>query len=271
MSLNKKQQEAIEKVSNNNNVFVTGPAGTGKTYFINQLTEKIKDKSYILCALTGCASLLLGTSSMTLHSWCGYSYFDEKNTCEKTYLKLTNKSLYKKRWNKIDILILDEVSMLSKYFFELLDYTGKCMRNQKDKPFGGVQVVFIGDFFQLPPVNKEKNSEYCFESSLWNTLFHQTNHIYFDEIMRQKEKEFIDILLEVRKGVISKNTKEILEKKTLKDSNELDGSITRIVPLRSTAEHINEFNYKKNKNKEIILPVEFDITKFYLPDLKKKY
>lgn len=155
------------------------------------------------------------------------------------------------RWTKTSILVIDEISMMSAHVFDLLSRMGTMLRNNS-KPFGGIQVVLCGDFFQLPPIglsdsgkNGKKIVNFCFESETWRELFgdyngnsmgisssssssasaHQTHHfrdndiVVLDTIFRQKDDTFLTVLNDVRLNMLSDRTKQILEYKNLQGRN----------------------------------------------------
>lgn len=153
-------------------------------------------------------------------------------------------------WIKIDILVIDEISMMSKKLFELLDGIGKAVR-RNNMPFGGIQLIFSGDHFQLPPVgNDEESSMFCFESDIWFETFLLGNHIQLKKIFRQTDIIFQTILNEIRVGKITKKSREILAQQIGKDSSLLDIKPTRIFPIKSKVNEINKFELDKLTTEE---------------------
>jgi len=252
MELSIEQQLAIDKFREGHNIFLTGPGGTGKTEIIKNIKQIAEDnnKHIQVCALTGCAAVLLQCKAKTVHSWAGIGLAN--GSIESIVDSIMNNKYKLKKWLWIDILIIDEVSMMSKKIFELLDTIGKTVK-KNSKPFGGIQLVFSGDFYQLPPVGKTQ--EFCFESSLWGETFKY--HIQLTKIFRQTDIVFINILNEIREGALSKENKKILKQQLNK---KIDNEIikpTKILPTRSKVEYINthelnsligeEYSYE-NKN-----------------------
>jgi hypothetical protein len=154
-----KQSEALDILKLGHNTFLTGSAGTGKTYSLNQFIEYLKmhEIKYAVTASTGIAATHIGGT--TIHSWSGMGI---KENLKKSDLEILqqNEHLYK-RWNNTKVLIIDEISMLHRNFLDGLDQIGKTLR-RNNLPFGGIQVIFCGDFFQLPPVVKNKPSSQPF-------------------------------------------------------------------------------------------------------------
>ena len=181
MELSPEQKEAIRVFNEGRNMFLTGPGGTGKTALIKKMVELCKEneRKVQVCALTGCAAVLLNCQAKTVHSWAGIGL---ANGPPDLIVKRVATNKYKAaNWKKIDVLIIDEVSMMSQKIFEILDGIGRSVRKMNSHlPFGGIQVVFSGDFYQLPPVMREEDivddptaAAFCFESPNWRDTFQE--------------------------------------------------------------------------------------------------
>lgn len=228
--LSPSQQNAYEMFTQGKNIFISGQAGTGKSFIIDMMYKHAQkqNKRIHVTALTGCAALLLNMKATTIHSWGGIGIGGEVSTL------ISNIRKYKKLDNWLtDILIVDEVSMMSKSLFELLDTIGKRLRKNQ-KPFGGIQLVFCGDFYQLPPID----DSFCFESELWNQTFDKT--ILFTKNYRQQDDGFQKVLNEVREGNISPEGCKLLIECTKKKVG--DGiKPTIIYPTKRLADQVNQF------------------------------
>jgi len=230
MSMSSSQQNAMESYVKGDNIFISGQAGTGKSFIINEMYNcAIENKKKIqITALTGCAALLLGKNAKTVHSWAGVGIGTGDISTHikniKKYNKLDN-------WS-VDILIIDEVSMLSESLFELLDAIGKKIR-KSNKPFGGIQLVFCGDFYQLPPIEEL----FCFESTLWEETF--DTKIVFTQNYRKTDVEFQTMLNEVREGKISPEGCKLLIECTKKKIDEIKPTV--IYPTKRLADQVNQF------------------------------
>ena len=234
--LDEKQQKVINYCKKGKNIFVTGPGGTGKSFLIKELLKYFisEGKKIAVCALTGVSAELLGCNAKTIHSWSGTGIL--KGDLEKIIDNIYKREKDKK-WLSTDVLIVDEVSMMNKKLFESLDEIGKLIR-KINKPFGDIQLIFLGDFYQLPPVGDDHDMDtykFCFESDLWKKTFHKT--IVLTKIYRQKDKIFSKILNSVRKGVISHEDFDILSKRINK---KCDKDIPIIAPKKRFVNRVNE-------------------------------
>ena len=180
--LNEEQNLIFEKYKKGENVFLTGPGGTGKSFLIKKIVKDAEENERIIqvCALTGCASILLNCKAITLHRFAGIGL---ANKPIPVILEELLKKKYKlKKWFKLQCLIIDEVSMMSLKILLLLDAIAKKIYNNLNIPFGGLQVIFSGDFYQLPPVmsqddDEKESSMFCFEHPLWYQLFPPENQM----------------------------------------------------------------------------------------------
>ena len=237
------QQYAFAKFKSKQNIFITGPGGTGKTRFIQHIVSYMKQTgvSYQICALTGCASVLLNCGAKTIHSWSGIKM--GRGSPEQIVNRILRNRTVVKSWKKTNVLVVDEVSMLSRKFFELLDLIGRTIR-RNSMPFGGIQVVFTGDFFQLPPIDDTEPSAcaFCFESPRWTEIFPIQNCIELTTFFRQTDPKYINILQQIRKGFIDVENADILQKYIKREYNpeENGGCIpTKLFPTRAKVDAVN--------------------------------
>lgn len=255
MSLSYEQQIALQKFKNGNNLFITGPGGTGKTRLISELVEWLKQKClpYQVCAMTGCASVLLNCNARTLHSWSGIKL--ARGTHSQILSSVTKNKNVMANWRKIKVLIIDEISMMSCKIFEVIENIARIAKLSV-LPFGGIQVVFTGDFYQLPPVGnqyEQDSNKFCFESELWNKVFSLENHIQLKTIFRQKDPLYIDILLQIREGYISDSNKEILKSyvKREYDIEKNNGCVpSKIFSVKSKVDFVNNAMFNKLEGDE---------------------
>ena len=249
MRLSKYQQLAFDKYKLGENIFITGAGGTGKTKLIREIyLDAINNKKKIsVCAMTGCAAVLLQCNAKTIHSWSGIGMKKGPNEIISTNIS-TNK-FRNKNWKRTDILVCDEVSMMSKKFFELLDMIGKKCNNN-NYPFGGIQIIFSGDFYQLPPIgnNNDKDSHcFCFESGQWNNTF--KNQIKLKKIFRQTDNVYTKILSQIRKGKITEESCTKLNEYINRDKGTLNIKPTILLPTKRKVDSINS-NALSNLNSD---------------------
>ena len=250
MHLNHDQTHALEQVLQGKNIFLTGSAGTGKSFLLRAILEAFdqRKRKYALTALTGCAALLLGKGAATLHSWAGIGLGKEPTSKIVSAIRKNTKTM--RRWLLTQTLIVDEVSMMPPELFEKLDAVAKIVRNSQ-KPMGGIQVIFVGDFFQLPPVVKQEGDEpveeqqFIFETDLWKQYDFQ--NVILQEIMRQKDPVFQKILEEARKGKLTKESFQILKSRQNLEWQSFEIKPTLLFPLRSVVTQINQENLRSLK------------------------
>lgn len=231
LQLTKKQKEGYMKMINGRNVFLTGFAGTGKTRLIKLFYEKYKKSKKIgLTSTTGTSALLIGGS--TLHSFTGIKL--GKGDADTLAMNIMMTSYLKKRWQSLDVLIIDEISMLSPDLFDKLEYIARTVR-ATDAPFGGIQLILTGDFLQLPCVDSDL---FCFQAQTWNRCV--TDIVYLTEIVRQDDKKFRSALSKIRLGEVDDDVKKILESRVgVELENDLGIKPTVLYPLKRNVEQIN--------------------------------
>lgn len=259
--LSEDQQYLFDEFKKKNNLFVSGPGGCGKSHFIKHIVKYANDEGirYSVCALTGCAAYLLECGATTLHRWAqiGKANGSPDEIVKRIYYNRSRRS----KWKRTELLIVDEVSMMSKYLFELLDRIGKTV-HENTKPFGGMQLIFSGDFYQLPPVGDNDNSDtskFCFESPLWNETF--DIQMVLTDVFRQKDPKFIDMLHKIRKGVITKSICKALTNRIKPIDEEIVQPVV-LTPIKVEARYINH----KQLNKLETNTYNFEVTSAYEPE-----
>jgi ATP-dependent exoDNAse (exonuclease V) alpha subunit len=218
--LNVDREDALKAIKTGENIFLTGNAGSGKTYLIKEFAKK-SGKNVALTATTGIAALNLGGE--TVHRFLGIGIATRPEQSEPIVKKLlkfksSGKPWEKAKWNllsNLDILVIDEASMLRRDQFELIEIVLSSVKDDT-KPFGGVQIILVGDFSQLPPVvtpTQEKQyadlkEPYCFQSVMWN--YGRFSSINLTTNYRQSDKEFLQILDQIRFGNVTDEINSVM-------------------------------------------------------------
>lgn len=256
-TLTHKQLSVIDFLLKGENIALMGAAGCGKSYLLSVIytefpgmKKRIMASKYPgsvsklpriqMCALTGCAALLLGNKAKTLHSWAGIGL--GKGSISELYTKIRRNQKAFRNWLCTDLLIIDEISMMTAELLDKLNQLAKKVRSNQ-RPFGGIQVIFVGDFYQLPPVNKsDDETRFAFESEAWKEVI--TASIELTEIKRQTDEVFQRVLKEARVGKLSRESCAILRAR--EGLNWRDNKIrpTLIFPKRAEVTMINDSNLR---------------------------
>ncbi len=210
-----KQTTALDILKSGKNVFITGSAGTGKTYLLNLFIQYLKERKVYptIVAPTGIAASHL--KGQTVHSFFSLGIRD---TIDDGYIEfLLEKKYLRTRFSKLKLLIIDEVSMISPEIFSSMDKILRAFKHAS-QPFGGVQVVISGDFFQLPPVSKVfKEKRFAWQSPAWKDLELKT--CYLEQKFRQDDDTLIQILDEIRSGNVSEFSHTVFNSRYQKELN----------------------------------------------------
>ena len=237
------QAEALNILKMGHNVYLTGSAGSGKTYVLNAYIKYLREHGVdvAVTASTGIAATHMG--GMTIHAWSGIgirdflSDYDIDRMEEKKYLW--------DRFEKVKVLVIDEISMLSGAFLDTLDRLCRSMKRMDEKAFGGIQVILCGDLFQLPPISRDRentSANFVIESNAWKTM--GLAMCYLTEQHRQEDAAFLDILNAMRSNALESYHFETLESR-MKEYNEEDfKNITKLFTHNADVDAINDQQLK---------------------------
>ena len=254
VSLNQEKRDLYNKMEHTDeNMFITGKAGCGKSYLLNYFVEHTTKKTVIV-APTGIAALNVG--GQTIHSFFQLKLepYHDLEDIKREGISGKQRMLMR----ELDVLIVDEVSMVSSNMMDAMDLKMR-MANQNNQPFGGKQVLLFGDLYQLPPVINDKEAERCIEDKYGSKLFfrapafrHTTLHRYIlNTIFRQDDEDFVRILNDIRIGHVSSDDLDML--------NSRCGALSRlashakfvtITPRKDRAAEINQENLDKIPRQE---------------------
>lgn len=254
MKLNEGQTNAFEAIKSGRNVFLTGQAGTGKSELIKEIKRFYEEHAKIcyVTSLTGNSAMQL--KGTTIHRWSGYGIGRWKG--QELLEKVRKNRNASRNWRSADLLIIDEISMMSPDMFDDLNFVGKSIRRMSS-PFGGIQILITGDLCQLGAVATDA---YCFESKSWAGCNFDIH--YLQENMRQDEPLFRAVLAEIRMGVVSQQGRDLLESRLHKQV-EINGiHPTKLFPKRKAADEINTKRLKEIIN-DANLPQRFEAIDYF--------
>lgn len=207
------QEQALSILKTGTNVFLTGEPGSGKTYTINQYVSWLRSHRIepAITASTGIAATHIG--GITIHSWAGIEIY--KFLSQELLERILGNNKIVSRITKASVLIIDEISMLDSRTLDVVDQV--CQKIRKSNlAFGGLQVVFVGDFFQLPPItgrDEEQKAQFAFESEAWRAS--DPVVCYLSEQHRQEDAKFLDLLGQLRKGRAGEDVHEGLRSRLI--------------------------------------------------------
>ena len=254
---------AVEVMLSGESVLLTGPAGSGKTYALNEFIRRAKKagKHVSVTATTGLAATHLNGS--TIHAWSGMGIHDELPPKFFDHLSKARRETIQ----KTDVLIIDEISMLHDYRLDMVNAIAKKVRDN-DAPFGGIQVVLCGDFFQLPPVNRSDSRAggFVVSAQAWAEL--DPSICYLSEQHRQDDDTFLEILNALRAGDIRRRHAEAL---LARIGAELPGNnaVTELYVTNMNVDSINESRLNGIDGDEHVFAMETTGKENYVETLKR--
>lgn len=237
------QEEALTILKTGANVFLTGHPGSGKTYTLNSYISYLRKHqvSVSVTASTGIAATHCG--GITIHSFAGIGIKDFLT--DQDIEIISQKEYVAKRIQNTHVLVIDEVSMLPRNVFEMVDRVCRAVR-QREEPFGGLQVVLVGDFFQLPPISKNRTTEslFCFDSKLWREL--DPLVCYLSTQYRTEDDDYLEVLNAIRSGTVDELHTDRLSQRVSEQGEDIVEDEEKIIPyLFSHNVDVDSLNNKK--------------------------
>ncbi len=268
------QEQALEILKSGRSVLLTGKAGSGKTYVLNQFIDwaRKEKKKIAITATTGIAATHLGGE--TIHRWSKIGIAE--NLKPDFFKKL--RSGDRKRMIETDILIIDEISMLHAYQFNLIDQILRVVRSST-KPFGGIQIVMSGDFFQLPPIKRAQTFQanmfedssragFVTDSEAYQVL--NPTICYLETQYRQQEGDLTQILDAIRSGIVDQYEIDKLQARMNFQKDELvDKTLTNLHTNNADVDRINKMNLAKISNPVKKFKMTSSGNKYQIEALKK--
>jgi ATP-dependent DNA helicase PIF1 len=235
-TLNDEQCRVVESVLSGHSTFFSGPAGSGKSHVLSTLLNANehgvggrdgRPRKIVVTATTGVAACNVG--GITIHSFAGIG--TGSGSLSDLAKKVMANEYTKGRWREVDVLVIDEISMLSSTFLDKLSFIASRARNDR-RPFGGVQLVVCGDFYQLPPIDLRTDG-FAFESKCWSEVIRCS--VLLTQVFRQRgDATLMNILDEARIGELSTESAEVLRRHATLPSTAFRGSsrndVEKIIP-----------------------------------------
>ena len=241
------QKEALELLKQGYNAYVTGPAGSGKTYLLNQLIEHLKKEKVpvAVTASTGIAATHM--NGVTIHSWSGLGIKDK--VTDRDIKDLLGRDYLARNILPAKVLIIDEVSMLHAWQLDAVDRICRAFK-ENDQPFGGIQTILSGDFFQLPPVQKGGQvAQFVVDSTIWQQM--DLHVCYLEEQYRHLDEKLSGLLKQVRRNEAGDEAKGLL---LSREYQEIDSDIkpTKLYTHNADVDAINNMELDKIDSKKYV-------------------
>lgn len=238
------QQQALDILKTGANVFLTGEPGSGKTHTVNAYIRYLKAAklNVAVTASTGIAATHLG--GVTLHSWSGIGI---KKTLSKYDVdRIATTQRLARRIEQTTVLIIDEVSMLDGRVLDSVNTVCQEIKRNK-QPFGGLQVVLVGDFFQLPPVSREDedSAQFAFTSAAWASL--KPLVCYLSEQHRQEDQRFLELLTSLRRAAIATTHRTALDERCVQPPTSEEQALTQLYSHNIDVDRINQEQLERIK------------------------
>ena len=262
IELNESQSDALNVLLGQENVFLTGQAGTGKSTVIREYMRIRGDSCPPVVASTGIAASIVG--GCTFHKFFGVGTL--AGGPEVTFHRMKNDLVLSERILRTNEVVVDEISMLSGKYLATAERLCRFIK-KSDLPWGGIRVVFVGDFAQLPPVPEkgETKTDWAFLSEVWSRS--NLQNIVLREVLRTNEPEYMDVLNQIRVGNVDESVKKFLADRKIRIGDEFQGS--HIFPKKSQVYKFNSMKLAQIQSRSIKFVTEYRGSKDGIAQLKK--
>ena len=261
IELSDEQQVALDLLKSGDNVFLTGGAGSGKSFVVRELMKELDSESMPILASTGAAAVLLG--GRTFHSFFGIGIME--GGFEATVVRALKDKKLLKRLAKVDGVVIDEISMIPGEALAAAEFLSQAAR-ESTLPWGGMRVIAVGDFGQLPPVTMAgKKRDWCFQHEVWK----KTNFIIYQLKYNQRvqESEYLEVLDQIRRGKLDDKGRNFLNSRVRNHDEDEPG--TRLFPRRDQSEFYNQKKLKEINQDEFVIPSIYFGEEKFITSLKK--
>lgn len=244
IDLSLEQATALDLLRSGENVFLTGGAGSGKSFLIRHYMKEIDTKELPILASTGAAAVLLG--GRTFHSFFGLGIMEGGS--DATYERASKDNKLMARLRKVEGVIIDEISMIPGQALMIAEALAQKARDSK-LPWGGMRIIAVGDFAQLPPVTQTGQRDWCFLNEVWRVSGFQT--VMLSHNQRVSDNLFLDILHDIRHGLSTPRVRDFLNEHI--QSHDPDHPGTRLFPRKINAEKFNQMKLAELNEEEVVI------------------
>lgn len=244
IDLSLEQKQALELLRSGENVFLTGGAGSGKSFLIRHYMKELDSKEMPILASTGAAAVLLG--GRTFHSFFGLGIME--GGPDATYQRAAKDPRLMSRLRKVEGVIIDEISMIPGQALMIAEALTQRARESK-LPWGGMRIIAVGDFAQLPPVTQTGQRDWCFLNAVWNQSGFQNSMLSHNQ--RVSDNLFLDVLSDVRHGLSTERVRDFLNEHIQPHDEDHPG--TRLFGRKVYAEKFNEKKLKEIDEEEVTI------------------
>ncbi|WP_316963668.1 PIF1 family ATP-dependent DNA helicase [Bdellovibrio bacteriovorus] len=260
VDLSPEQSAALDLLRSGENVFLTGGAGSGKSFLIRQFMRELDPKEMPILASTGAAAVLLG--GRTFHSFFGLGIME--GGADATYERAAKDKRLMSRLRKVEGVIIDEISMIPGQALMIAEALAQRARESK-LPWGGMRIITVGDFAQLPPVTQSGARDWCFLNGVWEASGFQVTILSHNQ--RVSDNLFLDVLSDVRHGQVTERVRDFLNEHV--QMHDEDDPGTRLFPRKINAEKFNEKKLYEIDEEEVVIESVYTGSERHIQMLKK--